>query len=277
MPSIRRAGWLTISVVSLTAALLTTASALAQDAAQEEPPAEEPGVDARARELYLRGDRAYAEGRYEESIELFREAHELSGRAQLMFNLANAYERAGRVEEAIAALRAYAPSAPAYDEDTIARRIRALELRLEEQQQAAPEPEPTPAPATAPLPDPEPVASEGGGGGGLLAAGLVLLGLGVAGGGVGLGLALAKQDATSELEMLCMNGLCNASAEDVLDRESSMALGADISFGVAGALGLAGLILTIAGAASGDDEEAAVAVLPLVAPGVGGLHVSTQF
>ncbi len=61
--------------------------------------------DARARELYLQGDREYQAGRYEQAVAAFQEAYRLSGRPLLLFNLANAYERLGRYAEALEALR----------------------------------------------------------------------------------------------------------------------------------------------------------------------------
>lgn len=270
-------------------AALAVASPSAHCAAQaEEAPAAD--ADAQARELYLRGDRLYAEGRYTEAIDLFRQAHELSGRPELLFNLANAYERAGQIEEAIAALRSYAPHAPAYDADTIARRIRALEGRLESGESGATEAEPEPGDTPPPryLPDapgaaPERTSADGdtaggdGGGTALVATGLVILGLGLAAGGIGLGLGLAMQDASTELETLCVDGVCPEAAQDTLDRESSLALGADISFGIAGAFALTGLILTIVGATSGGDSNDDVAVTPAFGPNGGGLHVRARY
>jgi len=89
--------------------------------------------NARARELYLRGDRLYTEGRYEAAVEAFQESYHLSGRPLLLFNLANAYERLARYEEALAALRDYAPHAPVEEEDQIRARLRSLTRRAEEQ------------------------------------------------------------------------------------------------------------------------------------------------
>ncbi len=239
--------------------------------------------DDRARELYLRGERMYAAGDYDEAIDLFRQAYELSGRAALLFNLANAYERAGRLEAAIDALRRYAPSAPEYDQATVNARITALEARVEAEGTGGVSPGPgdLPPPRYS-TPAPRRGAGDGGGGGGgggdggLIAAGVVFLGLGLAAGGVGIGLGLAKTDATNGLALLCPGGVCVAEARELLDRESGFALGADISWAAAGALGITGLVLLIVGATSGGDSAdgaAAWRVLPSAGPQGGGVHV----
>ena len=86
-------------------------------------------ADQRARELYLRGDALYAEGLYGAAIELFLESYNLSGRPLLLFNLANAYERAGRYGEAAQALRAYEPHAMPDEREAIAGRLTRLEAQ----------------------------------------------------------------------------------------------------------------------------------------------------
>src|SRR5260221_8216145 len=57
--------------------------------------------DRRAHDLFVKGDAAYAEARYEDALASFREAYELSGRPQLLFNIANALERLGKLPEAV--------------------------------------------------------------------------------------------------------------------------------------------------------------------------------
>ena len=45
---------------------------------------EKAAADVRARELFQKGDTAYAEGRYEEANAAFQEAYDLSGRPQFL-------------------------------------------------------------------------------------------------------------------------------------------------------------------------------------------------
>ena len=84
-----------VAVATLACALTLPLSAHAQEQPTPEP--EPPGVssddDEKARLLFKEGDGHYAAGRYEKAIELFEQAYELSKRPDLLFNLANAYER----------------------------------------------------------------------------------------------------------------------------------------------------------------------------------------
>ncbi|WP_428265928.1 tetratricopeptide repeat protein [Haliangium sp.] len=93
--------------------------------------------DDRARELYERGDRYYLQGKYEAAIASFEGAYELSGRPPILVALANSYERLGRYEDALDALRRYLPDVndPAEKSD-LEERIRVLEVRVDERQRA---------------------------------------------------------------------------------------------------------------------------------------------
>jgi hypothetical protein len=273
------------AIASLSLAALTLCLAPAPTRAQA-PTAE---ADARARELYLRGDRLYAEGRYEEAVEAFRESYRLSGRPLLLFNLANAYERLARYEEALAALRDYAPHAPVEEEDQIRARIESLTRRAEAQRAAeapadgaagdgssggstgAPEDVPPDAPARA------------GGDGGLIAAGAVLAATGgalVVGGAVFGALAL---DARDEAQAGCADAggvtVCDASAEDALDRDATFALLADVGLFAGGAAAATGVVLLVLGLSAGGDGESASdagGLAPVVGLGPGGGEVGLR-
>jgi tetratricopeptide (TPR) repeat protein len=97
---------------------------------------EKAATDARARELFAKGDAAYAEGRYEEALAAFQEAHDLSNRPQLLFNISNAFERLGRHAEALDALEKYLASGKARDRDVVQKRIASLKKRVEEKREA---------------------------------------------------------------------------------------------------------------------------------------------
>lgn len=251
------------------------------------PTAEAQDADARARELYLRGDRHYAEGRYEEAVEAFRESYELSGRPLLLFNLANAYERLGRYEEALAALRDYAPHAPVEEEDQIRTRIANLTRRAEERA-AADRGDPNGArgdgttdgratDAGTTGTDGAGTASPPPGGHGppdLFVAGAITGVVGVAtivAGAVFGGLAL---DARGEAETHCATvggrTLCTTAAEDALGRDDTYAVLADV--GLFGGLGLAtlGAILAVVGLAQTRPDDA---VLPSASIGPHGGEV----
>lgn len=83
-------------------------------------------TDARARALYKQGDAAYFAGEYADAIAKFGKAYELSGRPELLFNLANAYQHMGRYAEAAERLNNYVSHAPANERAGIRSRIATL-------------------------------------------------------------------------------------------------------------------------------------------------------
>ena len=89
-------------------------------------------ADARARELFQNGALLYDEGRYEDAIVAWEEAYRLSPRPLLLFNMANAMERLARWEDALAMLNRYRAFAGAEERDTLDRRMRNIERRVEE-------------------------------------------------------------------------------------------------------------------------------------------------
>src|SRR5687768_9802487 len=104
-----------------------------------------PEDDARARELYDNGALLYDEGRYDDAVAAWAESYRLSGRPLLLFNMANAMERLGRYEDAMTLLSRYRAFAPAEDRETLDRRIRNIEARLDELAAAQPISAPLPA------------------------------------------------------------------------------------------------------------------------------------
>jgi tetratricopeptide (TPR) repeat protein len=112
---------------------VATASVVADSPAHAQVKTEKAANDQRARELFQKGDVAYAEGRYEEALAAFSEAYELSGRVQLLFNVSNALERLGRYQEAVDALDKYLASGKAKDREVVQKRLANLKKRVEEQ------------------------------------------------------------------------------------------------------------------------------------------------
>lgn len=114
--------------------------------------------DARAKEIYENGVILYDEGRYDDAIVAFQEAYRLSERPELLYNIANACERAGRYREAYEALNRYRVYAAADERERLDRRITMLSEKL------AADPV-TPAPVLGPSPtpaSPQPVAGAAG-------------------------------------------------------------------------------------------------------------------
>lgn len=82
-----------------------------------------------ARELFQRGRGAYETGDFEGAVEAWQAAYELDPRPLLQFNLAQAYERLGRLQESLDAYERFLAAAPSDAEDVPAARIRAAALQ----------------------------------------------------------------------------------------------------------------------------------------------------
>ena len=104
--------------------------------------------DEQAKVLYQNGQQLYEEGLYEEAILAFEEAWTLSKRPALLYNIANAQERLGKLQDAVDTLNKYRVYAALEERETIERRLRALERRLSEERAVVPPPAPTPAPSS---------------------------------------------------------------------------------------------------------------------------------
>ena len=95
-------------------------SAFAQDGAEEGPP---------AYQHFLRGTTAYEQGDYQSALQEWNSAYELDPRAELKFNLAQAYERLGRLQDAVDALDVYLEGARPDDPNQANARARRAALR----------------------------------------------------------------------------------------------------------------------------------------------------
>lgn len=68
-----------------------------------------------ARELFRQGEAAYQTGDYETAVSSWERAYELDARPALQYNLAQAYERLGRLDMAVTAYRVYVDNTPGDD------------------------------------------------------------------------------------------------------------------------------------------------------------------
>lgn len=195
--------------------------------------------DAHARKLYKQGDKAYAEGRYEDAAADFEKAYALSGRPLLLFNLANAYERLERYADAAEALDRYLPDAKPKEQDAVEKRIGNLKRRARKKEQEeekkreeeakrqrrkkAAQPASHPPGTTSSSPAPP-------------TTGYVLLGVGgasLAVGGVFGALALsARSDEKRECASSTQGRFCTINANNAISRDQHYSLIADIGFGV---------------------------------------------
>lgn len=106
--------------------LLMAAGVHAQPKPDEKAPA---AVDDKeARDLFRLGKQAFDEGRYERALKYFKDAYDLSGRAQLQFNIGTVLDRLRRDREAIDAYKSYLAKTPdAANREVVEERIRLLE------------------------------------------------------------------------------------------------------------------------------------------------------
>lgn len=238
----------------LGALLIVTGLSAPSARAQGAPDSDE----ARAKELYQNGAILFEEGRYSDAIIAWKEAYRLSQRPQLLFNIANAAERGGQLQEAYDALVLYRSSAPEDERDSLDRRIRAVQQRMEESGTPATPPPPPPIVQTQTDPD----VSKGRS----LALPLALYGVGAAGLGVGTVSGLRALAARRDADLLCVDaGLCPDEAEPLLRADRNASLLADIGFGV-GAAGVVGGTLSLL---LGGGHSTAVGISPSFGAGGG--------
>jgi tetratricopeptide (TPR) repeat protein len=209
--------------------------------------------EARAKELYRNGEQLYEEGLYENAIVAWELAYELSKRPLLLYNIANALERIGKWDDALRSINQYRALAPEDERQTLDRRMRAIERRIEDKRvaeekrsaeeaivRAKPNPKETPATVTLRPREKTPRPPQG------AIALMALGGAGLASGGVLFGLALqARNEATGLCSSAGPTVLCPKAAAQPLARDSAFSLGADIGL-IAGGVSLgAGIVLSI--------------------------------
>lgn len=94
--------------------------------------AQEDAEQEEAREHFRRGQAAYQRGDYEKAITEWQAAYESSQKPRIQYNLAQAYERLGRLNDAVSALKHYVDNAEPDDSaqsDAVAR-LASLQQRL---------------------------------------------------------------------------------------------------------------------------------------------------
>ena len=137
-------------VAVLTAAILAYA---APAAAQTPTQADEDAAKAH----FLAGQAYYEQADYSDAVKEFIEAHRLSHRADLLYNISVCYERLGRWDDAISSLNQYLTEKPdAPDRAVIDSRIKNYEQRRDQERARAAAVAP---PVVAPPPVAAPTAS----------------------------------------------------------------------------------------------------------------------
>jgi hypothetical protein len=250
----------------------------AQDAAHEPTDAEL----AEARHSFDVATHAFETGDYETAVSEFRAALELSGAADLHFNIYLSEERQGHLPEAADALERYLQHGTVDDEQRslLTGRLERLRARIAAHTPAsagAEEPEtllasPIAAPAEtasasaeeAPDPVPPPVVSTSPSMAGI--AMLVVAGVLAANFGVFAGLAVAEND---RLGAACGHGCLPGQVATL----NTYDIVADVSWIGAAVAGVTGLVLLFALPPDTHTETTRVAVAPWIAPTGAGLSV----
>lgn len=209
-----------------------------------------------ARKSYEAGRASFEEGSYEDAIAAFERAFELSGEANLLYNIALAYDRLGELEPALEYLERYRKVAPEAEQESLRRRSEGLQRRLAKQreseapapaaptkQQAAENERPSPKPGAADS-SPSPTARHdkppriyGPASWGLTA-------VAAAGFGVGIGFGVASLGRTTDAEDGCTGGYCSEDVRADVEASRRNALVADIGI-VVGSLAVAGIIAIV--------------------------------
>ncbi len=230
-------------------------------------------MDAAARARYRVGITLYESGRFAESAREFEGAYELSHRPELLFNVYVANRDDNNLDKAVPALRAYLAAMPAAlpNRINLQARLEAMEATLAERATAAQQSDAQAAEVAAAheraaaaeaaqreealrnaLPEP---------GFQLSIPGVIIGGVGVAaaiGGFVVGALALGK---VSDLEAMCPNDVCPASARGTYDSAQTLVTASDILVIGGAVLAAAGLTMVLLGiGAPGDNEAGATAM-----------------
>jgi tetratricopeptide (TPR) repeat protein len=242
----------------------------AQGAAKKKTAPEQTETDAEARRVFKEGDKLYAEGDYEGAVTAFEKAYELSKQPALKYNLANAYERLARYQQALDALKEYEPHAASDERDVVRRRLKKLKERADQQQKekeagtkAAPPTEaatPTAPEEPAPPSEPAPATAEVSTSSKPPVLGYVLLGVGAVGIGAGSFFGIQALGSKSDIDKLCSDvsgsKRCSSAAEDKISQNKTSAVVADVSFAVGIAAAAVGAYLVIKGGTSNETTSA---------------------
>ena len=188
---------------------------------------------------------------YDEAVELFEQAYALQPEPNFLFNIGRIREEQGNLESAVEYYERFVkePGVPLEAREKGLERLRVLRAILEEtavkepepepEPVSEPEPEPEPEPVSEPEPEPEPEPRKRTPP--MRIAGYVLLGTG--------GAALGAAGALGGLALSRSNALADQHTyeerSDTVDKGRGLALGADVLFGVGGAMAVTGLVLVI--------------------------------
>jgi tetratricopeptide (TPR) repeat protein len=190
-----------------------------------------------AKAHFAAGSAYYEQAAYADAVKEFNEAYRLSGRVDLLYNIAICYEHLEKWDEAIATLHQYLAVRPgAADRNTIQTRIMNYEKLRDAARAEAATPQKKPA-AVAVTPPPKWARR--------YVASLVLGEIGLAALISSIGTGVAALVAKSDLDGRCPKGVCPESARADVDRGQALAISTDVLIGVGAAAVVVGAVLLI--------------------------------
>ncbi|GAB5543593.1 MAG: hypothetical protein SangKO_033530 [Sandaracinaceae bacterium] len=220
------------SIGRLWASALIVVVGLGFDASAARGQHTEAAHDAETRAMFERGREAYAEGRYQDALELFESAYVRAPFPELLFNIGLLHHRLGHDRAALEAFEEYLERAgEGPDRDEVERRIRVLRIRLTEADAQAQAQEQATEPAREVASPAQPARSQPEIGWPLLAGGAAL----VLGGVVAVVIGATERAA---VEGSSDGALEWTEALDRLAVADGLVVGGAIGLGVGAALGL---------------------------------------
>jgi tetratricopeptide (TPR) repeat protein len=268
---------------ALLAAAFCLAPSLPARAQAKKPPAASPAKLAEAKKLFDQGKALYLQGSYQDAIDAWLKAYDLSGKPLMFDNIANAFERLGDARKAHEYLQRWRDAAPKDELPTIDARLKNLEARIarEDEAEAARKAEEQKAAEEAkrkkeapPPPPPKPQ--------GLYVPGLVVMGAGVAAVGVGVTLDLVAAGERPSAQSACVTTaagpLCKASDRSAILSSNTFASVGDVLWIAGSAVAVGGLVLVLTHR-DAPAKEPAVGwyVVPAVSPTLGGVAAFGRF
>jgi tetratricopeptide (TPR) repeat protein len=226
------------------AALVAALIACGPGAAAADDPPVDPAADAEAQRRFTVGREHLERGEFEAAAREFEIAYDLSGRPELLFNIALAYRDAGKLREAINALERYLASGAAEaDRPRLEQRLRSMRADLAAREAA------TGA-------DVEAETSP------LVLSGIVVAGTGAAAmlASIATGLLALDAQATLDADYCDAGALCDPGFEPTLDTARTFATATDVLLLAGGAALVIGAALVTTGLLLGDGEAPAAAL-----------------
>ncbi len=245
----------TLLVPSLTFALASAPFPLGFVEPPPQPNASPTADDkSRAKELFENGRELYLGGSYDAAVAAFKQAYALSGDPILLYNIAEAYDRGSRYDDAIEYIEYYQAYASASEREELTQRIESLRRRKLKDDAASKGAETADGDAG----DVSEDTSEGTDDG-TVALGsdsmkdqkvftplaIALTAVAGVGLGTGIGLGIVSSRRSDDAEAFCggFPTVCSAQADSDLKATRNMAIGANVSFAVAGAAAIGAIVV----------------------------------